>query len=106
LTTAKEDGTSDRALLWEATLAADEQVCSSSPQCADLRGQLPNPVYVVNQSTQPSLSAPLGWTLSQASKNALDRVLQLQNTKTCGPDCQGYASLHDLLARLGIEKTP
>jgi hypothetical protein len=102
LVTAREDSTDDRALLREARTAAIGQLCSTSPACAALRGQLPNQVYVISQSTQPSLSAPLGWTLSQASQNDLDADLQLQAGKQCAPNCGGYGTLYDLLAALGV----
>lgn len=100
--TAKEDGTSDRALLREAKSAAAAQLCSDSTECTDLRKKLPNSVYVISQSTQPSLAAPLGWTISQASQNDLDNDLLLQADKQCAPDCRGYGTLHDLLVALGI----
>jgi hypothetical protein len=99
---AKEDGTNDRALLREARAAVAAQLCTESSGCATLRGKLPNSVYVISQSTQPSLSAPLGWTLSQASQNDLDTDMDLQTEKQCGPDCLGYGTLHDLLNTLGI----
>jgi hypothetical protein len=101
LITAKEDGTNDRALLRDARTAAAAQLCSESPACTGLRAKLPNSVYVISQSTQPSLSAPLGWTLSQASQNDLDADLVLQGDKQCAPDCRGYGTLHDLLVALG-----
>ncbi|WBQ03568.1 hypothetical protein [Kribbella sp. CA-293567] len=101
LVSAKEDGTNDRALLREARAAAVGQLCSTSTACAELRGKLPNPVYVISQSTQPSLSAPLGWTLSRSSQHDLDNDLLLQADKQCAPDCRGYGTLHDLLAALG-----
>lgn len=101
--TAKEDGTKDRALLQEARTAAVSQLCTESVACATLRsGKLPNLVYVISQSTQPSLAAPLGWTLSQASQNDLDNDLALQGDKQCAPDCRGYGTLHDLLVALGL----
>jgi hypothetical protein len=98
---AKEDGTNDRALLREARAAATAQLCTESSACATLRSDLPNLVYVISQSTQPSLSAPLGWTLSQSSQNDLDLDLELQAEKQCGPACPGYGTLHDLIATLG-----
>jgi hypothetical protein len=102
LITAKEDGTKDRALLQEARAAAAKQLCSESTACTELRKKLPNSVYVISQSTQPSLAAPLGWTLSKASQNDLDNDLLLQADKQCAPDCRGYGTLHDLLVALGI----
>ncbi|NEA31396.1 hypothetical protein [Streptomyces sp. SID13031] len=102
LVTAKEDGTKDRALLREARTAAAAQLCTTSAACATLRTKLPNSVYVISQSTQPSLSAPLGWTLSKASQNDLDNDLALQADKQCAPDCRGYGTLHDLLVTLGL----
>jgi hypothetical protein len=100
--TAKEDGTNDRALLQEARAAAAAQLCTESTACTELRKKLPNSVYVISQSTQPSLAAPLGWTLSKASQNDLDNDLLLQADKQCAPDCRGYGTLHDLLVALGI----
>ncbi|WP_343974015.1 hypothetical protein [Kribbella koreensis] len=100
LISAKEDGTNDRALLREARTAAAAQLCSESSACATLRGDLPNLVYVISQSTQPSLSAPLGWTLSQSSQNDLDQDLALQRQNQCGPACPGYGTLKDLLTTL------
>ncbi|WP_328320764.1 hypothetical protein OHA70_22635 [Kribbella sp. NBC_00382] len=98
---AKEDGTEDRALLREARAAAAAQLCTESSACATLHSDLPNLVYVISQSTQPSLSAPLGWTLSQSSQNDLDTDLDLQAQKQCGPTCPGYGTLNDLVATLG-----
>ncbi|MEV6417295.1 hypothetical protein [Kribbella sp. NPDC051718] len=90
LISAKEDGTNDRALLREARAAAIAQLCTESSACATLRSDLPNLVYAISQSTQPSLSAPLGWTLSRSSQNDLDMDLELQAEKQCGPGCPGY----------------
>jgi hypothetical protein len=101
LISAKEDGTNDRALLREARTAATANLCTDSPTCATLHSNLPNLVYAISQSTQPSLSAPLGWTLSQSSQNDLDMDLALQSERQCGPACPGYGTLHDLIATLG-----
>ncbi|MEU4393985.1 hypothetical protein [Kribbella sp. NPDC023855] len=100
--TGKEDGTKDRALLQEARAAVTAHFCTDSTACTELRKKLPNSVYVISQSTQPSLAAPLGWTLSKASQNDLDNDLLLQADKQCAPDCRGYGTLHDLLVALGI----
>ena len=40
----------------------------------------PKPVVVVRQSTFPSVSAPLGWVLSQESMATMDRALAQQAT--------------------------
>jgi hypothetical protein len=42
----------------------------------------PKPVVVVRQSTFPSVSAPLGWVLSQESMATMDRALAQQATGT------------------------
>jgi hypothetical protein len=104
LLTAKGDSTDARALLQDANGAARAKLCTTSAKCDQLRKdpRLMNAVFVINQSTQPSLSAPLGWTLSQASQNDLDNDLQLQNDRSCGPTCPGYGTLRDLFSALGM----
>lgn len=63
-------------------------------------------VFVVHQSAQPTLSAPLGWVLSEASQEDLDADLAEQLRRSCAdletdPGCRaGYANLHDLVAML------
>ncbi len=81
-----------------------------SLQCRALKNQLARwtpRVFVVHQSPQPTVSAPLGWVLSQASQDDLDADLQEQLAKPCSelpldPGCRaGYANLSELVALLG-----
>jgi hypothetical protein len=56
---------------------------STSPSAdlvAQIDGWRPKPVVVVRQSTFPSVSAPLGWVLSQESMATMDRALAQQAT--------------------------
>jgi hypothetical protein len=71
--------------------------------------QVATQVFVVHQSTQPSIPAPLGWVLSNASRADLDRDIAEQ-AKPPGADrefdpatMRGYGSLHDLFVALGVE---
>ena len=43
-------------------------------------------MVVVQQSTFPAVTAPLGWVLSQQSMDTMDRALGLQATPTSGYD--------------------
>jgi len=82
-----------------------------TPGCSTLRAAVaasaPQRVFVVHQSPQPSVSAPLGWVLSQASQKDLDHDLGEQLDRSCAeliidPGCKaGFANLHDLVALLG-----
>lgn len=79
--------------------------------CASLRGQVrdwaPQRVFVVHQSQQPTVSAPLGWVLSEASQADMQVDLHEQLNKSCDelrvdPGCKaGFANLHGLVALLG-----
>ncbi len=65
-------------------IAAGSLFGPSTPPAADLVTQIdgwrPKPVVVVRQSTFPSVSAPLGWVLSQESMATMDRALAQQAT--------------------------
>ena len=102
LVTAKGDGTNSRELLSEvARRLTPASLCTSSTLCDQLKAQkqLPNNVFVVHQSKQPSLSAPLGWALSETSQNDLKGDLATQAKDGCSAsDC--YPTLHDLVAIL------
>jgi hypothetical protein len=97
--TAKGDSTSSRELLSEvARKLTPDSLCTSSALCDQLRTQkqLPNNVFVVHQSKQPSLSAPLGWVLSETSQSDLNGDLALQADKGCPAPCRAYPTLRDL----------
>lgn len=73
-------------------------------------------VYVVAQGSEPTVEAPLGWVLSQASRADMDRSLAEAAADACGdptgaqdgaqPEAetalnQGYPNVAELLALLG-----
>ena len=78
--------------------------------CAELKDdqQIAMQVFVVHQSTQPAIPAPLGWVLSNASQADLDGDMDEQQNHsaaqmTADPaTVRGYGSLADLLAALGV----
>ncbi|MGD9960154.1 hypothetical protein [Nocardioides sp.] len=86
-------------------------LCDSAvPGCGILKSALSalSPrVFVVHQSPQPTVSAPLGWVLSRASQDDLDHDLAEQLAQPCSelpydPGCKaGYANLNQLVALLG-----
>ncbi|WP_432885722.1 hypothetical protein ACQPYH_02025 [Kribbella sp. CA-245084] len=105
LVTGRGDGTDARRMLSELSrkLSADSLCTSPQNLCTLLRSQqlLPHNLYVVHQSTQPSLSAPLGWVLSATSQADLDSDLLAQATTACPDACKrGYPTLMDLTAVL------
>ncbi|GAA1138955.1 hypothetical protein GCM10009583_05790 [Ornithinicoccus hortensis] len=68
----------------------------------------PHSVVVVNQTTFPSVTAPLGWVLSQDSMDTLDEAMQRQVESRCDPAttrdvlcARGFGTLGDALAVLG-----
>ncbi len=104
--TARGLRTDPRALLEEAARLGRQSMCSNaSAGCANLLANALGAyqVFVVHQSTQPSLSAPLGWVLSTASQSDLSEDMDLQANKGCrqlrnDPACdEGYGTLRDLL---------
>ena len=67
-----------------------------------LREQIPQGVVVVAPNTNPSINAPLGWALSDASRSRLLQELGVQKTCTL-QSCttqSDYARLGDLLGLL------
>jgi hypothetical protein len=77
--------------------------------CLDLLGTTwaRHPVFVVHQDPQPSISAPLGWSLSEASKADLDKDMDVQADNTLEDlsnepaSRAGYGTLKDLLIAIG-----
>jgi hypothetical protein len=77
-----------------------------------VRQRVPYSVVVVSPDTRPVVTAPLGWVLSETSRDGLDQGMDGQASRTCAemstappyrqsPDCQaGYGRLADLLATL------
>jgi hypothetical protein len=65
---------------------------------------IPNQLILVVPRTEPRVAAPLGWVLSQASRNALDTALRHEAINACGPHANnqpycpvGIGRLDDLL---------
>ena len=89
-------------------------MCSSDLAASDLCTRLTStvhttisrPVILVTPDTTPSITAPLGWVLSQASRTTLGTALNNQSTKPCSAPpataicVAGYGRLADLLAEL------
>jgi len=89
--------------------AADALCSAGTPGCSELlaSGKVGPQVIVVHQSPQPSIPAPLGWVLSEASQYDLLQDIKTQAT-TASEDLPndratkaGYGSLRDLLDALG-----
>jgi hypothetical protein len=107
LITANGNKAQSRPLLAEAAAAVGTStLCTDSPRCALLRNdpRVSRRVFVIHQSTQPSVSAPLGWVLSAASQKDLADDLRLQGEESCTGDC--FATLGDLLTTLDPVETP
>lgn len=90
-----------------ASLVNASNICPTSTDCSDLLAQeLPRRVIVVYQSSRPSIAAPLGWVLSRASMESMDRAIEEQAASSCVDKndavcSRGYGSLGDLLQALG-----
>jgi hypothetical protein len=94
--TAKGDGTKAPDLLSVVgRKLTPDSLCTASTLCGQLSTKLPSTVFVVHQSKQPSLSAPLGWVLSENSQSRLETDLKTQATTHCS-DSDCYPTLADL----------
>jgi hypothetical protein len=108
--TASGQGTS---ALW---CPASEAHCSEIAE--DVAKWAPRPIIVVHQRTQPAVTAPLGWVLSQSSIKTMDETLTEQQRYPCPSTSgakvtkkdnplvddavckRGYGSLYDLISLL------
>jgi hypothetical protein len=85
------------------------EVSGGADLCGALDTALPRRVIVVDRLPQPEVAAPLGWSLSQSSRNALNDAIDAQVNARCGtpyspPSCQlGYAPLGELRHYYGVE---
>ena len=76
--------------------------------CTALDTAMPRRVIVVDRLPQPEVAAPLGWSLSQSSRNALNDAIDAQVKARCGtptspPSCRlGYAPLGELRRYYGV----
>ena len=80
------------------------QACPSSvfgcqQALAEVRSQIPDAILLVAPRTAPSVSAPLGWTLSNDSIVQLETAMKQQVAQT-SPRTGAYAPLGSLLALL------
>jgi hypothetical protein len=87
-----------------ATAFASPCPKGADPACGDLarlvRSSIPDGVLLIAPPTEPSVTAPLGWTLSRDSRDQLDRALRYQ--ACLGPPRDDtYAGLGPLLDLLG-----
>jgi hypothetical protein len=62
---------------------------------------VPNQLILVVPRTEPRVAAPLGWVLSQASRNALDTALKHEATNACGPHAKNQQYCPVGIGRLG-----
>lgn len=66
------------------------------------------PSYVVHQTPQPSMAAPLGWVLSKASVAEMNQDLCISESNSSnildrqGATKEEYGTLHDVLKALGL----
>ena len=105
------------SLLRDLATTTRTYLCAeTTPGCVELQAEQDplRRVFVVHQATQPTLSAPLGWVLSQASRDDLDADLAEARDTRCGatdaaagaydvpdPVCDdGIGTLGDLMDRL------
>ncbi|MEU0092262.1 hypothetical protein [Kribbella sp. NPDC006257] len=96
--TAKGDQTKSPEMLSElGRKLTPASLCTSSTLCNQLAAQVPNTLIVVHQSKEPSLSAPLGWVLSETSQNHLNDDLTTQAGAGCSDPTCGYSTLADLV---------
>jgi hypothetical protein len=69
---------------------------------------VPRRVIVIDRLPQPEIAAPLGWSLSQFNRNALNDAIDAQIKARCSrptspPSCRlGYASLGELRRYYGV----
>ena len=76
--------------------------------CGALDLAMPRRVIVIDRLPQPEIAAPLGWSLSQSSRNALNDAIDAQLKARCGtpnspPSCRiGYAPLGELRHYYGV----
>lgn len=112
---AKTRQTQTSALLKQSADAAERFLCSEpsveDPEadptpCEQLLEQQAGErqLFVVHQATQPTLSAPLGWVLSDASVSDLQNDMEDARENGCAldPVCiAGHGTLLDLRERLG-----
>lgn len=76
--------------------------------CSALDIAMPRRVIVIDRLPQPEVAAPLGWSLSQSSRNALNDAIDAQLEARCGtptspPSCRlGYAPLGELRRYYGV----
>jgi hypothetical protein len=75
--------------------ARDRQRCLDAVNA--VQGQLSGGVVIAAPTTKPSIEAPLGWTLSEDSRNELEQAAKAQanGCRTLPPD--GYPCLRQLL---------
>ncbi|MEU4194174.1 hypothetical protein AB0E69_19930 [Kribbella sp. NPDC026611] len=99
---AKDVQASSGTWLQRLATSIDEPCPSTEPDACRaavwaVHSAVPNGVVIATPVTQPSVEAPLGWTLSQDSINRLTSALDEQATKCPTVRPGGYACLNELL---------
>lgn len=61
----------------------------SDPVCSALRTAFPSRVVVVDRATEPEVSAPLGWVMSEASLDSLEHAISAQVLTRCADNRSG-----------------
>jgi TRAP-type mannitol/chloroaromatic compound transport system permease small subunit len=88
---------------------APGNVAGLADACGALETALPRRVIVIDRLPQPEVAAPLGWSLSQSSRSALNAAIDAQVKARCDgrsslPSCRlGYAPLGELRHYYGVE---
>jgi len=90
-----------------ASTACEARLAAAATSVALVR---PQSAFVIHESTRPSVTAPLGWTLSQDSIDSMEGALDTQASSPCAGTptdllCdRGYGSLADLYALLDTKR--
>jgi hypothetical protein len=88
---------------------APGNVAGLADACGALERALPRRVIVVDRLPQPEVAAPLGWSLSQSSRSALNAAIDAQVKARCDArpspsSCRlGYAPLGELRRYYGVQ---
>jgi hypothetical protein len=109
--TAKNHHAQALAALELAEAEVRTSLCSGSTTlCSTLKSSKHARIgaYVVHQTPQPSMAAPLGWVLSKASIAEMDQDLCVSEEASSnllnneGGDKEKYGTLRDVLSALGL----
>ncbi|QIG40362.1 hypothetical protein G5T42_13490 [Microbacterium sp. 4R-513] len=77
-----------------------DQLETIEPPAGCSIGLCRRPIAIVSSSTSPTIAAPLGWTLSSASRESLDDAMDLSQ-QACSTADDTWSTLGDLLEQVG-----